>query len=191
MAIRPQITIQKYDTVLVRGTPWRVQAIIGDTDVVVRIGGDGNLTLTAVNAAGSEATGKPRHVEVMGAEQPQPPPQPVGKAIRTIWGTFLHLGVDPIVTQSGAQPFTLVPVRDGIVGIKGPNGKFVAADREQLVCNRDTLGEWEEFRYAQVVDSGFSLQAYNDLFVSARDDGSVSVNEPVRGSWEVFRVEDV
>lgn len=64
MAIRPGITIQKYDTVLERGTPWRVQAIIGETTVVVRIGGNGNLTITAENAAGSDATALPRHVEV-------------------------------------------------------------------------------------------------------------------------------
>lgn len=64
MAIRPQITIKKYDTVLTRGTPWRVQATIGDTDVVVRIGGDGNLTITAENAAGSDATARPRFVDV-------------------------------------------------------------------------------------------------------------------------------
>lgn len=188
MAIRPVITVKQFDSHLAHGVPWQVVAHIGDTDVTVRIGGDGNLTIAAVNEAGAEATGKSRHVEVGGAPQaPQPPSLP-GTAIQTVWNTFLQLGVDSGVTQGVAQPFALVPVRDGVVGIKGPNGKFCAADHERLVCNRDTIGEWEEFRYAPV-DDGFSLQAYDDLFVSARDDGSVLVTEPVCGSWEIFRLE--
>ena len=75
--VRPQITIKQFDTALTRGMPWHVQAHIGDTDVVVRIGGDGNLTIAATNPAGSDKTGMPRHVEVGAAPEPEPEPEPV------------------------------------------------------------------------------------------------------------------
>lgn len=62
--VNPKITVKKFGPTLVKGQPWQVEAMIGDTDVVVRIGGDGNLSISAVNAAGIDLTGKARHVEV-------------------------------------------------------------------------------------------------------------------------------
>lgn len=64
MAIRPVITVKQFDSHLAHGVPWQVAAHIGDTDVVVRIGGDGNLTLAAENASGAEVAVRPRHVDV-------------------------------------------------------------------------------------------------------------------------------
>lgn len=66
-SVIPKITVKQFGSTLVKGTPWSVDATIGDTDVTVRIGGDGNLTLTARNPAGEDATGLRRYVEVKGS----------------------------------------------------------------------------------------------------------------------------
>lgn len=60
----PKITVHSYDRTLERGKPWQVDATIGATEVTVRIGSDGNLTIAAANAAGSDRTGLRRIVEV-------------------------------------------------------------------------------------------------------------------------------
>ena len=62
--VHPKITIKHYDDRLTKGLAWRVDATIGDTDVTVRIGSDGNLTIAAKNRAGSDKTGLARHIEV-------------------------------------------------------------------------------------------------------------------------------
>lgn len=62
--VNPKITVKKFGPAIVKGQPWQVDATIGDTDVTVRIGGDGNLTLHAKNAAGEDQTGQARHVQI-------------------------------------------------------------------------------------------------------------------------------
>jgi hypothetical protein len=64
--VNPKITVKQFGKTLAKGQPWQVNATIGDTDVTVRIGSDGNLTIHAKNPAGEDQTGAPRHVEVRG-----------------------------------------------------------------------------------------------------------------------------
>lgn len=63
-SVIPKITVTQYGASIIKGVPWEVDATIGDTEVVVRIAGDGNLTIRAKNPAGEDATGLKRHVEV-------------------------------------------------------------------------------------------------------------------------------
>lgn len=63
--VRPGIQITKYDSSLKKGQQWELDfSLGGQTKVTVRIDMNGDLWVTSANAAGSDATGLKRHVEV-------------------------------------------------------------------------------------------------------------------------------
>jgi hypothetical protein len=68
--VRPGIAIRHYDDTIKAGQPWILEFDLGvdtpadETHVTVRIGADGNLTVSASNAGGCDQTGMRRIVSV-------------------------------------------------------------------------------------------------------------------------------
>src|SRR5262245_48376672 len=85
--------------------------------------------------------------------------------------------------------------------IKGMNGKFIAAEQgggldgferpDALICNRDTAGEWEEFRLEAVGDRvGIRTATGNAITAEDGGGGPLSTNRTNIDAWEQFIIRD-
>jgi hypothetical protein len=86
---------------------------------------------------------------------------------------------------------------DGRFGIKAPNGRFIAADRNNggvLVADRDYVGDWETFELVDVGAGLFALKNSNGQFVCAHyelpgDRSSLLVADRAEANeWERFTI---
>lgn len=116
-------------------------------------------------------------------------------SIKTIWDTFWALDRRNIVVQSAKDDhkFEIVPLGNGNVAFRGPNGKFVCAENEGnnnfLICNREDAFAWETFR-AEPDYGGQAYKAVNGRYLCAEDDRhSITLDREHADAWEAFFTE--
>jgi len=108
-------------------------------------------------------------------------------------------GTDKIICSetymNGSSTFTIelielsnTPV-SGMITIKGNNQKYVSSEygRKPMNCNRDNIGDWEQF---EVVDAGaglIALKGINGKYVSSENGReAITCRRSSIGSWEKF-----
>ncbi len=109
------------------------------------------------------------------------------------------LGQSNLQTESQQASCTVVGPRvspaanEYVVNLKGPNGKFIAAecggdDVGDLNANRDSAGEWEQFYIAPLGNNTYTIRSSHGRYLSAEGGGGsqLHANRTSVGGWEKF-----
>ncbi|MBT2253832.1 matrixin family metalloprotease [Priestia megaterium] len=82
------------------------------------------------------------------------------------------------------------PKTRNVIALRGKNGKYVSADNA-LICNRDSIGEWETFELIDLGNNEIALKAYNGKYLMAEKGGwiraHVTPSSDNIGDWEIYR----
>jgi hypothetical protein len=147
------------------------------------------------NAAGTHETGATRQVTATAPIDP-PPIDPIPAAtfyrLGTVHGGEIMIGADRVLHEGpqGAL-FEIVPsMTAGRIGLRS-GGAYVAAEPDgRLICNRGSIGEWEEFVQTKSTHAGANVWRFQSAwlarYMSAHDDGTVRADQPVADAWESF-----
>lgn len=90
-------------------------------------------------------------------------------------------------TQGSSEEFTVVDAGNGLVALKGSNGKYVSVNNNLLYCSASEIGTNEKFTMTDLCGV-LSLKGYNQLYVSS-DNGATTgmpCNRTTAQAWEYF-----
>lgn len=103
-------------------------------------------------------------------------------------------GADNLITCTGAtqgytEEFSVVDAGNGLVALKGSNGKYISVKgtNNLLYCNASVIGTNEKFTMSDLCGA-LSLKGYNNLYVSS-DNGATTgmpCNRTTAQGWEYF-----
>lgn len=120
------------------------------------------------------------------------------------WQTISHtvtlpagqqeLGISVLAGGFNLNWFKITPVANGAptgqtIWLRGSNNQYVSSENGQnpMMCNRGSVGGWEQFTVVATGDGKVALRGTNNLYVSSMNGTAAMLcDRPSIGGWEAF-----
>jgi len=120
------------------------------------------------------------------------------------WQTISHtvtlpagqqeLGISVLAGGFNLNWFKITPVANGAptgqtIWLRGSNNQYVSSENGQnpIMCNRGSVGGWEQFTVVATGDGKVALRGTNNLYVSSMNGTAAMLcDRPSIGGWEAF-----